>query len=350
MKKRFAAITLAAALTLGLTACGGSSSAPASSKAPGASAPVESAAPQTGASEVKAAILLPGTINDAGFSAAGYNGPMEAKDEFGLADAAYSESVPLAEQESTIRDYANRGYNLIIGHGNDFLDAIKTVAPDYPDTAFAVTNAVVTDMDNVVGIDIKNEEQGYVAGYALGLLTQSNKVGFVGSMELLAQTRVQNGFEQGLKAANPDAEALVSYVGSMSDSAKAKDQAVALFEQGADCVFQYAQGAGIGVVQAAEENGKTIVVTSPSQQEMAPNTAAMFVQTDTKQQIIAAVQAYVDGEFSSDLKIEGTFASGLFKTGGFNDKLMSSEIQQQVQKVIDDLTSGALVLEVTVAS
>ena len=98
MKKRFAAITLAAALTLGLTACGGSSSAPASSKAPGASAPVESAAPQTGASEVKAAILLPGTINDAGFSAAGYNGLMEAKDEFGLADAAYSESVPLAEQ------------------------------------------------------------------------------------------------------------------------------------------------------------------------------------------------------------------------------------------------------------
>ena len=329
MKKRFAAITLAAALTLGLTACGGSSSAP-----------VESAAPQTGASEVKAAILLPGTINDAGFSAAGYNGLMEAKDEFGLADAAYSESVPPAEQESTIRDYANRGYNLIIGHGNDFLDAIKTVAPDYPDTAFAVTNAVVTDMDNVVGIDIKNEEQGYVAGYALGLLTESNKVGFVGSMELLAQTRVQNGFEQGLKAANPDAEALVSYVGSMSDSAKAKDQAVALFEQ----------GAGIGVVQAAEENGKTIVVTSPSQQEMAPNTAAMFVQTDTKQQIIAAVQAYVDGEFSSDLKIEGTFASGLFKTVGFNDKLMSSEIQQQVQKVIDDLTSGALVLEVTVAS
>ena len=224
------------------------------------------------------------------------------------------------------------------------------MAPDYPDTAFAVTNAVVTDMDNVVGIDIKNEEQGYVAGYALGLLTESNKVGFVGSMELLAQTRVQNGFEQGLKAANPDAEALVSYVGSMSDSAKAKDQAVALFEQGADCVFQYAQGAGIGVVQAAEENGKTIVVTSPSQQEMAPNTAAMFVQTDTKQQIIAAVQAYVDGEFSSDLKIEGTFASGLFKTGGFNDKLMSSEIQQQVQKVIDDLTSGALMLEVTVAS
>ena len=64
MKKRFAAITLAAALTLGLTACGGSSSAPASSKAPGASAPVESAAPQTGASEVKAAILLPGTIHD----------------------------------------------------------------------------------------------------------------------------------------------------------------------------------------------------------------------------------------------------------------------------------------------
>lgn len=337
MKKRLTAMTITAAMALALTACGGGGSSTPSA------APAGSDAPQGGSADgVKVAILLPGTINDAGWSAAGYNGLMEAKDEFGLAAADYSESVPLAEQESTIRDYASRGYGLIIGHGNDFQDAIESVSTEFPDTAFAITNSTVTGYDNVVGIDVKNEQQGYVAGYTLGLLTQSGKVGFVGSIEGLAQTRVASGFEQGLKASNPDAEAMITYVGSMDDSAKAKEQANALFEQGVDCIFQYAQGAGIGVVQAAQEAGKTIVVTSPSQQEMAADTAAMYVQTDTKQQIISAVQAYTAGEFNSDLKIEGTFASGLFKVGGFNENIMSQEIQDQVQKVVDDLTSGAL--------
>lgn len=346
MKKRIAALTLAAAMTLGLTACGGGGGSQPSSAPSGAGG----SDGQGGGDGVSAAILLPGTINDAGWSAAGYNGLMQAKDEYGLAAADYSESVPLAEQESTIRDYASRGYNLIIGHGNDFLDAIKSVSAEFPDTAFAVTNSVVEGYDNVVGIDVKNEEQGYVAGYALGLLTQSNKVGFVGSTEGLAQKRVENGFVQGLAASNPSAQPVITYVGSMDDSAKAKEQANALFNEGVDCIFQYAQGAGIGVVQAAEESGKTIVVTSPSQQEMAPNTAAMYVQTDTKQQIVSAVKAYTEGNFNSSLKIEGTFASGLFKVGGYSDSLMSSDVQSQVQKVVDDLTSGAIQLEVTAAS
>lgn len=335
MKKRLTAMTLAAAMTLALTACGGGSTP-------------SSQTPETGNPDgVSVAILLPGTINDAGWSAAGYNGLMQAKEDFGLAAADYSESVPLAEQESTIRDYASRGYNLIIGHGNDFQDAIESVSGEFPDTAFAINNSTVEGFDNVVGIDVKNEEQGYVAGYTLGLLTQSGKVGFVGSIEGLAQTRVENGFVEGLKASNPQAEAVVTYVGSMDDSTKAKEQANALFDEGVDCIFQYAQGAGIGVVQAAEEAGKLIVVTSPSQQEMAANTAVMYVQTDTKEQIVSAVKAYTEGNFNSDLKIEGTFASGLFKVGGFNSELMSEEIQQQVQSVVDDLTSGTLNLEIS---
>lgn len=340
--KKLLALLLAVTMGITMSACGGQKNA--ASGDAGSSG--ESTA--SGEGQMKVALLLPGTINDAGWSAAAYNGLMEAAETYKL-ETAYTESVPLAEQESTIRDYASRGFNLVICHGNDFLDAVENVAPEFPDTCFAVSNTTLA-MDNAIGMDVKNEEQGYVAGYALGLLTKTNKVGFVGSLELVAQKRVENGFVEGLKASNPGAEAVITYIGSMDDAAKGKDTAKAVFESGADCVFQYAQSAGVGVVQAAEEDGKIIVVTSPAQQEMAAKTAAMYVQTATKANIISAIEAFVGGKFNKDLKIEGTFQSGLFVVGGFNDELLPADAKQKIEDVVAKLTSGELNLEVTIAS
>lgn len=104
---------------------------------------------------VKVALLLPGNINDAGWSQAAYNGLMDAKKEYDI-ETSYIESVPLAEQESTIRDYASRGFDLIICHGSDFKDAIFTVAPEFPDTGFAITNSPGQG-ENLVGVGVQNE-------------------------------------------------------------------------------------------------------------------------------------------------------------------------------------------------
>ena len=342
MKKtrRIAALLLSLSLVAGLTACSGGQGT--ASTPP--SAPVESSG--GGAKDpsgVKVALLLPGTINDAGWSAAAYNGLMEAKDQFGI-DVDYSESVPLTEQETTMRDYAAQGYNLIICHGDEFDDAAGVVADEFPDVSFAVTNGTISK-NNAIGMDVKNEEQGYIAGYTLGLLTESNKVGFVGSMEGSSQLRVQNGFEQGLKAANPDAVASISYVGSFDDTTKAKEQALALFEQGCDTIFQYAQGAGIGVVQAAAEKGVTMVVTSPSQAEMNPDHTALAVQTAMKANIVSVIEQYVAGNFSGDPVIMGTFASGVFQVNSVNDAVISQENMDEVQAQIDALKDGSLNLE-----
>lgn len=351
MKKttRFAALLLALAMTVGLAACsnqsgGQASGAPATG---GSAAPAGSDSPAgdeaKNAADVKVALLLPGTINDAGWSAAAYNGLMEAEEKFGI-QVDYAESVALTEQETTMRDYAAQGYNLIICHGDEFADAASTVADEFPDVSFAVTNAVLSK-PNAIGMDVKNEEQGYIAGYALGLLTKSNKVGFVGSQELSSQLRVQAGFEEGLAAANPDAVASISYVGSMDDTTKAKEQALALFEQGCDTIFQYAQGAGIGVVQAAAEQGVTMVVTSPSQAEMNPDHTAFAVQTDMKANIVEVIDQYLQGNFNEELSIMGTFATGLFQINSVNNDVIPEDVMEQVQAQVDALIDGSLDLE-----
>ena len=295
--------------------------------------------------DVRIALLLVGTINDFGWSQAGYEGVSEAAEEYGF-EYSYSESVPLAEMESTLRDYAAQGYDLIIAHGDEFSDAVATVALEFPDVNFAISNGATQDkIPNVLGMDIRNEEQGYIAGYALGLLTKSNKVGWVGSVEGTSQKRVESGFRQGLAASNPDAEPMVSYVGSYSDTATAKEQASAMVEQGADVLFQYAQGAGMGVVQAAVENDVTIVVTSPSQAEAAEGHAAFAVQTVNKDLIKMLIDSYMAGQFGPDLIVEGTFATNLFQINSIDNNVISEEQMADIQAQVDALVDGSLVLE-----
>lgn len=287
---------------------------------------------------VKVALLLPGNINDAGWSQAAYNGLMDAQKEYDI-ETSYIESVPLAEQEATIRDYASRGFDLIICHGSDFEDAITLVAPEFPDTGFAITNSAAKG-DNLIGVGVQNEEQGYMAGYALGLVTKANKVGYVASNEGYAMKRTENGFIAGVKASNPGASVITAYTGSFDDAAKGKETALAIFDKGVDCVFQYAQGSGIGVIQAAAEKNIPIVVTSPSQVKIAPNQAVMAVMSDMKVNILAVITAYVEGDFGPDLKIVGNFQTGLYKVSDINEKMINGDNKVKVEAAIKDLQAG----------
>jgi basic membrane protein A len=331
--KKIAVIFLSLVLLFSLVGCG--------NKNAGKEIPGNEAKPAE-AEKVKVALLLPGNINDAGWNAGAYAGIEEAKAKFGV-ETAYTESVPLAEAEATIRDYANRGYNLIVCHGDEFGDAVKNVAPEFPKVKFAISNSDVR-LENAVGMDVVNEEPGYIAGFALGLITKTNKCGYVSSTEILPMKRTETGFRQGLKDSNPNAEAIVAYVGSGDDAAKGKETALALFDKGVDCVYQYAQGSGIGVIQAAQEKKIPIVVTSPGQVKMAPEVAAFSVKNHIGVNITAAVEADINGKFNGDTQIIGTFASGLYRVTDINSKLFTPEQTQKILDQIEKIKQGNLVV------
>ena len=77
--------------------------------------------------EFKAAMLIPGVITDKSASQSGYEGMVLAEKELGI-EIAYSEKVAQPDQAEALADYARRGYNLVIGHGGEFQDAVNRVA------------------------------------------------------------------------------------------------------------------------------------------------------------------------------------------------------------------------------
>ena len=91
---------------------------------------------ETPAAPLKAALLMSGVINDGGWNQSAYEGLVKLQDELGY-EIAFTEKVQQADQANIMRDYAKKGFNLIVGHGFEYGDALVAVAAEYPEVKFA---------------------------------------------------------------------------------------------------------------------------------------------------------------------------------------------------------------------
>ena len=99
------------------------------------------------ADKFKVALLTPGSISDKGWNALAYDGLQQIQKELG-ADVSHVESKTPSQWEEHFRFYASKGYNLIFGHGFEYQEPAKAVAPEFPDTVF-ITTSGSTVLENV---------------------------------------------------------------------------------------------------------------------------------------------------------------------------------------------------------
>ena len=228
-----------------------------------------------GHEEFKVALLLPASITDGGWNAFAYDGLKAIEKELG-AEISHVESRTPTDQEAHFRDYALDGYQLIFGHGFEYQESAKQVAPDFPETVF-ITSTGNTVTDNISPIVFAIEEPVYLLGVIAGSMTQTNKLGIVGGQNISAINSMFTAFEQGAKSINPDVVVRRAYVGNWSDIGKGKELAHAHINEDSDFLFPVADVAGLGVFQAAVEarsDGKTVYAFGVyrDQSELSPTT------------------------------------------------------------------------------
>jgi len=123
----------------------------------------------TGAASAKApgdykmVLILPGPINDQSWNATNYAGLVAANEELGT-KIEYVENVQASDYESTFRNYAERGYDLIMAAGTQFDEAAQRVAPNYPESTFCVINGMVAQEPNVKPVLPKEYEASFLGG------------------------------------------------------------------------------------------------------------------------------------------------------------------------------------------
>lgn len=230
-------------------------------------------------STFKVALLTPGPISDQSWNGGAYQGLMAIRDSLGASVSHIQTKTP-AEFEENFRQYGSQGYTLVFGHGYEFQDAAKRVAPDFPRTIF-VTTSGTTAGPNLAGMTFAFSDASYLAGMLAASVTKTNKLGVIGGTQLPPVVESFRAFEMGARAVNPAIKVIASYIGNWDDVSAGKEQALAQLSQGVDVIFQNADAAGLGVFQAARDKANVYVIGSNSNQNaLAPSVTLGSVVID----------------------------------------------------------------------
>jgi basic membrane protein A len=211
-----------------------------------------------------------------------------------------------AEFEENFREYGAQGYALVFGHGFEFQDAASRVGPDHPGTVFITTSGNRRGA-NVAPMVFAFEEPSYLAGILAGTLTRSGVIGAIGGTELPPVKSSFLAYEAGARSVNPGIRVLTSYIGNWEDVSAGKEQGLAQIRQRADFIFQNADAAGLGVIQAARESKDVYVFGANSDQNgVAPEVVIASVVIDLPHAFLTVAREVRDGRFTSRVISLGT--------------------------------------------
>ena len=115
-----------------------------------------------------------------------------------------------------------------------FNTAVQEIGPEYPDQVWAAGTTDQLFGENIFTYMPMSEEPGYINGVIAGMMTKANKVGIVGSTDGADSARYVRGFVMGLQESNPNAEYMLSWTGSFSDTVGAGDIGKTVIEAGCD--------------------------------------------------------------------------------------------------------------------
>ncbi len=287
-------------------------------------------------------MLLPGPINDQSWNATNYAGLEKANETLGT-KIEYIENVQAADFESTFRNYAERGYDLIMAAGTQFDEAANKVAKEYPNTKFTVVNGMMSDGANVAPIFPKEYEASYIAGMIAGEVSPDGQFATIGGfpndameklLDVYEATAVNIAEERGLA----DAQATRAYANSWDDVALGKQMAESMIDSGADTLFVYANQVGLGSIQAAKEKGAKFIGFSGDQNSVAPGTVVASVAFDFETFYTWTIDMFLKGELAGNTVHQAGIAEGIFNPV-YTDQI-SPEVQAKVDAGMQAVVNG----------
>jgi basic membrane protein A len=282
---------------------------------------------------------------DKSFNEAAFNGAERWKAETG---GTYKEleMQDEAQREQALRRLAEAGSNPVVMTGFAFGDVLAKVAPDFPDTKFAIIDMVV-DQPNVKSVVFNEHEGSYLVGMMAALASKSGTVGFIGGMDIPLIRKFGCGYAQGVKAVNPDATVVLNMTGTTptawNDPVKGAELAKAQKAQGADVIYAAAGGTGIGVLQTAADEGILSIGVDSNQNYMHPGKVltSMLKRVDN-----AVYEAFKEGEaLTPGFNVMGLANDGVgYAMDENNAALVTPEMQAAVDAAAAQIKSGELVV------
>lgn len=315
---------------LALAGCSAAPSGGAASTAAGSTAAAESKG-----GDFKVALLTPGPVSDAGWSALAYDGLQKVKTELGA--TVDNQEATGDNIQPAMKAYAQKGYKLIFGHGFEYNDAAIKVAKDFPDTDFVSSSGGET-APNVGAFRFYLEQGCYLAGMMAAKMSKTGVIGSVAVKNYPSIVSTLKAYEAGAKAARPDIKIVPTvYFGAEGDVAGAKRATESVLDQKADFVIHQANAAAQGVFDACKERGAYAFGTNADQNG---NPSGIVIASAT----IVAGPAFLD--LAKQVK-EGTFKGSIVLKGMEDGSIdfvvnpaLQSKVPPDVLKTIEDVKAN----------
>ncbi|PAU84512.1 BMP family ABC transporter substrate-binding protein [Halorubrum salipaludis] len=304
-----------------------------------------------------------GGLGDNSFNDAAQQGLLDAEEEFGI---AYDESQPsdtgeFGQYQQRYASSTDPDYDLVSCIGFNQTDALAENAPDFPDEDFMLVDSVVEE-PNVASYLFREHEGSFLMGVLAARLTEmefsagagstasdSTNLGFVGGVDSPVIRRFQAGFEAGVDYASDDVDVITSYVGSYADPSGGQEAALSMYQSGADVVYHASGATGVGVFQAAQEEGRFALGVDLDQSITEPEfsdviLASMVKRVDTA--VYESISNVIDGEHQGG----ETVALGLESNGVecvYGDEI-GGEVPDEVVTAVSDARDAIIAGDIDV--
>ncbi len=284
----------------------------------------------------KVALLTPGSIADSGWNAMAYEGLKSIEAE--LQCEVDNREATDAQIKDAMRSYAQKDYDLVIGHGYEYNEPGVEMAGLFPSTVFVSSSGGGTAA-NAGAFRFYLEQGFYLAGFVAGSMSKTGKVAAVGFNSIPSIKSTFRAFYAGASAANPEVQMIEPDMEMSADVAAFKQATLAAIDAGADFVIHQANDMAQGVFDACKEKG---VYAFGANLDQNANPSGAVIGSA----YIIAGPAYVDlakqvkdGSYKGAITLkgmsEGVIAFGL-------NPALANKVPDSVKTRLDELTRQIL--------
>ncbi|MBT2689034.1 BMP family ABC transporter substrate-binding protein [Bacillus sp. ISL-47] len=199
----------------------------------------------------KAGLLVPDTVNDQVWGTKGYKGMLKIQSQYNV-EVFYKEGMNSEMVvERAVKEFDQKGVNLIFGHGNEYVEYFNNISKKYPHIHFVSFNGNAKK-DNTTSLNFEAYAMGFFGGMVAGHVTKTETVGVLAAFEW--QPEVE-GFYEGANHANKNVNVEIQYVGNWDNDQKAIKLLDKLISKDTDVVYPAGDGYNVPVIEKLKEKG-----------------------------------------------------------------------------------------------
>ncbi len=278
-------------------------------------------------------------------------GVRKAQEELGikLTEVNGMEEDPVATE--MILSEAAQNSELVLTAGYQMGSILETVAPKFPNVKFAIFDVAI-DLPNVASINYKSNEGSFLVGSIAALKTKTNKIGFVGGVDVPLIREFEAGYIAGIHEINQDIQVYVKYISDdvtgFNQPNKAKEIALTLYEDGVDVIYAAAGGSGQGVLEAAQETMNYIIWVDSNGNHLAPGIVLTSMVKEISSSVQTIINETVNGMFMPGIRFIGIEGGVDYTLDEHNQMSLSKDIVNQVETIKERIIAGDIIVPDTI--